>query len=169
MGTQPEAFDLVPIKKPNGDFDHWQMVYKGQKYEPPAAYPAIQVAYGEKAEFTVTIKDANPTPGKPITFADKDPIFFHKMGSPNKKTDEFHSVKGEGSPTLTFKDHNWKQDDLYYGITFNNAGQFDPIIENNGGGPPNFQAYLVPVLVGLGLLAVAYFAFRAWNRSRQTR
>ena len=171
MGTQNEAIDLTAVLKKDGSFDHWQMDYNGNQ-SGPGSYPAIQIPYGDKADFTVTITNPNPysDPNKKITFTSKDAIWVapgttKPTGPTGSKTKEIHDIKGEGTAVLTFKDHNWKTDNLSYVVNFDNANQLDPIIQNGGGGPPDMQYLIVYLAVGaVALLAITALARR--NRLR---
>lgn len=149
---QPQDVQVTLTPVMNGSsFSTWQMTIDG-KSQNPGTYPAIEVPYGNNADFTLTIQNG---PG----------ITFKSFLVPAENT-EIHTVKGLGTTTLTFKDRNQSKGPVPYEILFNNAGKLDPIIDNDGGGPPLYANYL---LEGAGLIAAAalvFFVLRPMFRRR---
>lgn len=137
---------LTPIMS-GSSFTSWQMTLNGTT-QPPGTYPAISVANGNSANFKITIQ--NP-PGQNITFANL------LVPAENK---DIHKIDGVNTATLTFKDRNWDKGPIPYEILFNGAGKLDPIIINDGGGPPLYLNYAIDGLALLAALLVGYFIAR---------
>jgi len=138
---------LTPIMT-GSSFTSWQMTLNG-KTQPPGTYPSIDVGNGNSADFKITIQ--NP-PGQNITFASL------LVPAENK---EIHKVDGISTTTLTFKDHNWNKGPIPYEILFNGAGKLDPIIINDGGGPPLYLNYAIDGIALFAALVVGYVIARA--------
>ncbi len=160
MTTQSEQIDVTPIMKANGTFDYWQMsVNKGAPLG-PGHYPPIAVTQGNNADFSITILGSQS-----ITFSN-DPIWVQPgTAKPTGGVDkEIHKLSGQGTTVLTFKDHNWKKNDLNYVLNFNGAPQLDPIIDNGGGGPPIYMSYAFYVVGAIALLAIVALIFAKRGR-----
>jgi len=142
MATENVQVDLTPVMNGNGSFNSWQMSVNKGPLQGPGSYPAIPVVSGNKADFTVTIQNGSQ---QNITFANV------LVPAENK---DIHSVAGQGTATLTFKDHNWKQGAVPYELLFNGAPKLDPIIDNGGGGPPFYYNYFIDGAVLLLVFAI---------------
>src|SRR5438105_12092461 len=142
--TQNVQVDLTPVMNGNGSFNSWQMTVDG-KVQSPGTYPPIDVTNGNKADFTLTIHNGSQ---QNITFA--------SILVPAENRD-IHTVKGQGTASLTLKDHNWDKGPVPYELLFTGAPKLDPIINNGGGGPPIYRNYLVDAAVLLAVFAVGLF------------
>ena len=146
---------LTPVMNANGSFNYWQMSVDKGSPQGPGNYPAATVTNGNKADFTVTIQNG---PGQNFTFANI------LVPAENK---EIHTVSGLGTNKMTFKDHNWGKADIPYEILFTNAPKLDPIIKNDGGGPPVYQAYLLDFAIFAGAVMLTLLFVRlalGWRR-----
>ena len=160
MTTQHEQIYISPVLTGAGKFDHWNMNYNGGNFG-PGAYPPIAVLSGNNADFTVTIKDAPK-----ITFS-TDPILYGPVAPTKpigKDGNQIHSISGANTSVLTFKDHNSKKGDIAYVFNFNNAPQLDPVIGNNGGGPPLSREFTWYAVGAIALLAIVLLAFRLMQK-----
>jgi hypothetical protein len=144
---------LTPIMS-GSSFTNWQMTIDG-KTQQPGSYPAIDVGNGNSADFKITIQ--NP-PGQNISFAS------FLVPAENK---DIHKVDGINTAILTFKDHNWNKGPVPYEILFTGAAKLDPIIINNGGGPPFYMNYAIDGLALLAALVVGYVIAQARFRRRR--
>ena len=158
MAQQDVAVSLIPVMNGNGSFNSWQMsVNKGAPFG-PGNYPVIQVTKGNNADVTFTIQNGQ---NQSITFAS---ILVPA------ESKEIHNVKGQGTATLTFEDHNWNQNQIPYVVLFNKAPKLDPIIGNDGGGPTVFNTnYLVDAAGALAIALIVFFLTRKMYKSQVGR
>lgn len=135
----------------------WHMDMAGVGKGGPKNYPKAKANYGNNVDFQFVITGKGTSN---VTFSD-DPIWVapdngsgKSPAKPGVNTGEITGIKGGGTKVLTFTDLNTVQDDLTYQLNFNNAAPLDPIITNNGGGPPGFHyEYLIGAVV-LGIVAL---------------
>lgn len=143
MTEQSVQLTATAYRNPAGQFDHWGLS-GGTNCTTPASC-TVPVAHGNNASITVSISDpSGPNSGpQQITFA-ADPIFVTPAPKAEIKST---SLAGQGTTSLSFKDHNWDQDTLNVVLKFNNAPAMDPIIQNGGGGPPNMAVSYLPTTI----------------------
>lgn len=149
-----ENIELHPVRDTNGGFVRWEMSLNGGPKMGPDSYPTVNVAYKDTSHFTFTIAD----PGS-ITFS-SDPIDIQKGTTKPAPgvDDQIKNVKVDNGTVLSFKDTNKDAGPLNYVLSFNNATQLDPIIQNGGGGEMlsfDWAALAIGVAVGAAL-AVAF-------------
>lgn len=130
----------------------WQLSHNGNAGG-PGHYPPASAPEKAGADFTITIVN----PGN-ITFS-ADPIWVQAGNvKPTKSgtTDQIDQVQGQNTTTLKFHDYNYGSAmTLSYQLNFNNAKPLDPIIENQGGGPPpKFVHYEYLYAAGAVLIAL---------------
>jgi hypothetical protein len=154
----PIAVTLAPGLDQHGAFQ-WQMGIDPAPPQPPP-YPAITVSHGNTAAITFTIQPSQQT----ISFATVPLLVPPKSDGVDAPT-----VNGA---SMTFTDHNLKQDQVPYVLVFNGAPKLDPIIKNDGGGSAPFAAYFASSTVqvaSLVIVAVVVFLIaRAIYRKRGT-
>ena len=132
--TQTAQIQLTANRKGNGQFDHWTAAVDNVACSPPDC--AVTVSQGNNAAIGVTISDPNGSGQPPITFSNNPVV------APAGPKPEIHDISGQGTATLSFKDHNWDAGTIKYTLNFNNAPSIDPIIQNGGGGPGTEVGFL---------------------------
>ncbi|NUQ18260.1 MAG: hypothetical protein HOP95_07380 [Sphingomonas sp.] len=134
--TQTPTIQLTAHRTGNGQFQNWTAVTDTGACSPPDC--AVTVLQGNNATIGVTISDPQGSGQPPITFSNNPVV------APAGPKPEIHDIRGQGTATLSFKDHNWDAGTIKYTLNFNNAPPIDPIIQNDGGGPPTPQVGFLP-------------------------
>ena len=162
-GTANQNINVKLTLEDQGGTSAWHMEIVGQGKGGPNHYPPAKAAHGSAADFTFVITGQG-TQG--ITFAKTDPIWVAVDNGTGKSpagaginTDQIGNVSGGGGKVLSFTDYNSNPPvNLTYQLNFDGGGKpLDPIIQNDGGGPPHIQHY--EYLYAAGALLVAIFAF----------
>lgn len=153
----PIPVTLAPGVDSHGAFVWLMGVDPAQPQPPP--YPAITVTHGNTAAITFTIQPNQQN----ITFATV-PLLVPP------KSDGIDTPTVANGTSMTFTDHNLKQDQVPYVLVFNGAPKLDPIIKNDGGGSAPFAAYFASSTVQVASWAivaiVVFLIARAMYRKR---
>lgn len=157
MGKPNQKINVKLTLEDQNGTTGWHMDIAGVGKGGPNNYPKANANYGNNVDFTYVIT-GNGTQN--VTFA-SDPIWIAPDNGSGKSpaesgvnTDEIKDINVTGGKVLTFTDLNTTNDLLTYQLNFNGAVPLDPIIVNNGGGPPGFQfEYLIGAAL-LGLVAL---------------
>ena len=136
--TQNAQIQLTAHRTGNGQFQSWTATANGAACSPPDC--TVSVLQGNNAVVGVTISDPQGSGHPAITFSTNPPAVV----APASPKPEIHDISGQGTATLSFKDHNWDAGTIKYTLNFNNAPSIDPIIQNGGGGPGSPMVDFLP-------------------------
>jgi|SwirhisoilCB1_FD_contig_31_4427042_length_671_multi_2_in_0_out_0_1 hypothetical protein len=174
MTQQNPQLQVTAVRNPSGKkFDHWEMSVDGSACKP--ADCTVTVAHGNNAVFKVSVSDPDGPPSGPqqIVFAS------NSLSVPPTPKVEITNISGQGTTSLSFKDHNLDQGTLKYTLNFNNAPSIDPIIQNGGGGPPGYTtkpgflpttttAFAIDLLIAFVIGAIVALLVRRMTAARET-
>ena len=133
---QTSQIQLTAHRTGNGQFQNWTAAVDNVACSPPDC--AVTVQQGNNATIGVTISDPQGSGQPAITFSNNPVV------APAGPKPEIHDITGQGTATLSFKDHNWDAGTIKYTLNFNNAPSIDPIIQNDGGGPGMTEVGFLP-------------------------
>lgn len=160
MPGAPQKITLIPSQDGQGNFV-WKMKHNTGPEHGPGNYPMVSLPQnGGPSEFTVSIQ-GNP---QNIKFASNPLWVAQGTTSPAEPglDNQICGVKVMPNGDLKFIDMNGGNPvKLGYRLKFDGAPDFDPIIDNGGGGyeppaPPGFWggAHSSALLIGVAVLAL---------------